>query len=85
MDNTKEALLRASTLLGRHNDWDLIKALAEATTTEQCGEPSYKVFASARQAVQNVIDRPLPDFSATANRTDNIRALSRAIESLGEQ
>jgi len=56
------ALARAKELVDL-NHFDLIQALAEATTTEQCqGVAGYKVFRDARAAVQSQLIVPLPDF-----------------------
>ena len=81
-DTILAALARAKELLKRNRDWDLIRALAEATTTVQCGMPSYKVFRDARIAVNRNLSTPLPDFSATATRPVAIDALDRTITSL---
>lgn len=47
-----EALKRAYDLMGEYETFDLMRALAEATTTAQCkGIQGFKVFAAVREAV----------------------------------
>lgn len=81
-DTILAALARAKELLKRNRDWDLLRALAEATTTVQCAMPSYKVFRDVRIAVNRNIAVPLPDFSETATRPVAIDALDRTIHEL---
>lgn len=81
-DTILAALARAKDLLKRNRDWDLLRALAEATTTVQCGQPSYKVFRDVRAEVSQRISVPLPDFSDTADRSKAIEALDRTIHDL---
>jgi len=56
------ALARAKELV-EANHFDLVQALAEATTTGQCqGVAGYKVFRDARAAVQSQLIVPLHEF-----------------------
>ena len=56
------ALARAKELI-EVNHFDLLQALAEATTTGQCqGVAGYKVFRDARAAVQSQLIVPLHEF-----------------------
>lgn len=81
-DTVLAALARAKDLLKRNHDWDVIHALAEATTSSACGVPSYLVFRDVRIAVSNNIAEPLPDFCETATRATQIAALDRTITEL---
>lgn len=77
------ALARAKFLMGRNNGWDLIRALAEATTTPQCnGVAGYKVFRDVRAAVAPLLPEPLPDYTKHTNRAGAIAVLEQAINSL---
>jgi hypothetical protein len=72
--NIVDALVRAKELVERH-DFDLIRALAEATTTAQCqGIHGFKVFRDTRAAVGNL---------TAANRATAITALDNAIKKVG--
>lgn len=52
-EQIKAALVRAKELVDNHG-WDLIRALAEATTTAQCqGIEGFKVFRDVRAAIPN--------------------------------
>jgi hypothetical protein len=75
------ALSRAKFLMGRNNGWDLLKALAEATTSTQCGGVAgYKVFRDVRAAVTRLAPQPLPDYSRMANRAAAIALLEKTIQ-----
>ena len=65
------ALERAKELVDKNN-FDLIRAPAEATTTAQCqGIEGFKVFRDTRKAVGNL---------AAGNRTSALAALDAAIK-----
>lgn len=65
----KDALGLALKLFRANPDWDLLRALAEATTTAQCqGVEGFKVFRDVRKAVEDVAPAPLPQFASTASR-----------------
>lgn len=81
-DTVLAALARAKDLLKRNREWDVLRALAEATTTTQCGMPSYLVFRDVRVALGRNISAPLPDFSETATRAVAIDAIDRTIHAL---
>lgn len=81
-DTILAALARAKDLLKRNREWDLLRALAEATTTVQCGCPSYRVFRDARIEISRNISQPLPDFSQTSTRAGAIDVLDRTIKTL---
>ena len=79
------ALARAKFLMGRNNGWDLIRALAEATTTPQCsGVAGYKVFRDVRAAVTPLLPVPLPDYSRMSNRAKAIAVLDKTIHHITE-
>ena len=82
VDTILAALARSKELLKRNRDWDLLKALAEATTTIQCGEPSYKVFRDVRIEINRNISVPLPNFSDSVTRPVAIAAIDRTIHAL---
>ena len=82
VDTILAALARSKELLKRNRDWDLLKALAEATTTIQCGEPSYKVFRDVRIEINRNISEPLPNFSDSVTRPVAIAAIDRTIHAL---
>lgn len=66
-----DALVRAKELV-EHHDFDLIRALAEATTTAQCrGIQGFKVFRETRAAVGNL---------TAANQKTAVAALDAAIK-----
>lgn len=65
------ALVRAKELV-ESNNFDLIRALAEATTTAQCqGIEGFKVFRDIRAAVGNL---------TAANKKSALAALDAAIK-----
>jgi hypothetical protein len=69
-----DALVRAKEMVEQH-DVDLIRALAEATTTAQCqGIQGFKVFRETRAAVGNL---------TAANQTAAVGALDAAIKKVG--
>lgn len=77
------ALSRAKFLMTRNNGFDLIQALAHATTTTQCGGVAgYKVFRDIRAAVTPLAPEPLPDYSRIANRAAAIALLDKTIETM---
>ncbi len=82
VDTILAALARAKELLKRNRDWDLLKAVAEATTTVQCGMPSYKVFRDVRIEISRNISESLPDFSNSSTRPVAITAIDRTIHAL---
>jgi len=62
------ALARAKHLIDT-NHFDLVQALAEATTSEQCqGVAGYKVFRDARKAVQSQLIVPLHEFDGDPSK-----------------
>ena len=66
-----DALARAKDLV-ETQDFDLIKALAEATTTAQCqGVHGFRVFRDVRNAVGNL---------SAANKTAAVAALDAAMK-----
>lgn len=76
-----DALKQAQELMREYDAFDLIRALAEATTTQQCrGVQGFKVFAAVREAVSQVLPKgeTLPRFSETAKRDRQIDALKSA-------
>lgn len=83
-DTILAALARAKDLLKRNRNWDVLHALAEATTTIQCGMPGYLVFRDVRTQLGRNITQPLPDFAQTATRTVAIDAIDRTIQTLRE-
>ena len=82
IDTILGALARSKDLLKRNKDWDLLKALAEATTTIQCGVPSYAVFRDVRIQISRNISEPLPNFSDSVTRPVAIAAIDRTIYAL---
>lgn len=82
VDTILAALARSKELLKRNRDWDLIKAVAEATTSIQCGMPSYKVFRDVRIEISRNISESLPDFSESVTRPVAIAAIDRTIHAL---
>lgn len=77
------ALSRAKFLMGRNNGFDLIQALAQATTTTQCaGVAGYKVFRDVRAAVAPMLPQPLPDYSRMANRAAAMTLLEKTIQTV---
>lgn len=53
-EDIRDALVRAKELM-HNNGFDLLRALAEATTTAQCrGIQGFKVFRDVRAAIPNV-------------------------------
>lgn len=82
VDTLLGALARAKDLLKRNRDWDLLRALAEATTTTQCAMPGYKVFRDIRNTVAEQIPVALPDFNDTSTRSMHIDAIDRTIHAL---
>ena len=66
-----EALGRAHTLMQKNQDWDVIRALAESTTTATCnGVEGFRVFAAVRKAVEDTLPKgvTLPDLTKKARR-----------------
>jgi len=67
-DHITAALARAKHLIDT-NHFDLVQALAEATTTEQCqGVPGYKVFRDSRAAVEALLDGPCQEFTGNPSK-----------------
>jgi len=67
-DHVLAALARAKHLIDT-NHFNLVQALAEATTSEQCqGVAGYKVFRDARAAVQSVTGVPVHEFNGNASK-----------------
>jgi hypothetical protein len=61
--------------------WDVLRALAEATTTAQCaGVEGFKVFRDVREAVAGVLPKTttLNKFAETADRTEQLNAIEQA-------
>lgn len=81
-DTLLGALARAKDLIKRNRDWDLLRALAEATTTTQCAMPGYKVFRDVRAAIGDHIPIPLHDFSDTSTRSMQLDAIDKTIHAL---
>ena len=80
-----EALNTAFTLLRRHDDWDLLRALAEATTTAQCkGIQGFTVYAALRTVIGEVLPgtacpyTKVAEFSAEATQTRALDVLKSA-------
>lgn len=71
------ALSKARKMLSANPDWDVIRALAEATAAVD-GVASFKVFRDVRSTVEEVIGGPLPEFAATATRSKQIEVLHTA-------
>lgn len=76
------ALARAKELMKRNRDWDLMRALAEATTSATCGKESFKVFRDVRICVDAMVKPPLHQFAESTPRSGAIAAIDAAIESL---
>jgi hypothetical protein len=82
IDTLLPALVRAKELFKRNHEWDLLRALAEATTTAACGMPGYKVFRDARAQVQIRIKQPLPQFCRSTPRSGQVAAIDGTIHAL---
>jgi hypothetical protein len=81
------ALGLARDLLKRNRDWDLLRALAEATTSAQSsGIEGFKVFRDTRLAVAAVLpaggDRyaQVAAFSSSADHKSAVAVLDKAIK-----
>lgn len=74
-----QALAHAHQLLEEHEEWDLIRALAEATTGQRHQVP---VFAAAKTAVEEMIavetQLSLREFNDTAPREKALWMLEAA-------
>ena len=81
-DTLLAALAHAKTLLKRNHDWDLLRALAEATTTTACKMPGYKVFRDVRAEVQLRLRQPLPQFSTSTTRSTQVAVIDATINAL---
>lgn len=57
------ALKRAQVMFRHHPEWDLLRALAEATTSEQCGVLAHKVFRDARDYLADVSGVAVTDLN----------------------
>lgn len=80
-DIIAQALKRAHDLMREYDAFDLMRALAEATTTAQCqGVQGFRVFAAVREAVSDVLppDTCLAKWAATAPRNTVINTLKSA-------
>lgn len=80
VDDILAALARAKDLLKRNRDWDLFKALAEATTSVVCGKRSYRIYAEARNAILPPAE--LARFVETQPRLVWIAAIDKTIKTL---
>ena len=81
------ALGLARDLLKRNRDWDLLRALAEATTSAQSsGIEGFKVFRDTRLAVAAVLPKGgdryvrVAEFAATADHKSAVALLDKAIK-----
>lgn len=73
-EHIKAALTRAKDLVETRN-FDLLRALAEATTTAQCeGVQGFKVFRDVRNAI--------PGAHLITDRRKALSALTKALETL---
>lgn len=82
-DIVADALKRAYDLMGEYDAFDLMRALAEATTTAQCrGVQGFKVFAAVRTAVADCLPAGvcLAKFAAEAPRDLVMKTLLGAHE-----
>ena len=76
------ALTNAKRLFTINEHFTLLRALAEATTTEQCrGVEGFKVFRDVRAEVTKVLPptTTLPAFNDTADRNRVVDVLDKAI------
>ena len=79
------ALTNAKQLVTINEHFTLLRALAEATTTEQSrGVEGFKVFRDARAAVTKVLPptTTLPAFNDTAQRNHVVDVLDKAIKAV---
>ena len=79
------ALTNAKRLFSINEHFTLLRALAEATTTEQCrGVEGFKVFRDVRDAVTKVLPptTTLPAFNDTAPPRRVVEVLDKAIEAV---
>jgi len=79
------ALTNAKRLFTINEHFTLLRALAEATTTEQCrGIQGFKVFRDVQAAVTKVLPptTTLPAFNDTAQRDRVVEVLDKAIEAV---
>jgi hypothetical protein len=81
-DDILGALARAKQLLQRNRDWDLHKALAEATTSVVCGKPSYLIYAGVKNAILPPAE--LNEMAETQPRTVWLAAIDNTIKTLRE-
>jgi hypothetical protein len=80
------ALRNAHGLMKANDDWDIFRALAQATTTAQCqGVEGFKVFRDTRQALAQVLPKTMTllKFSETAPRREQLTVLERAAQVVG--
>jgi hypothetical protein len=80
-----DALKRAKELIERDGNIDLIRALAEATTTAQSqGVQGFKVFRDTRAAITKCIppSSNLVSFNDTATTAQAVKVLNKAIKAV---
>lgn len=77
-----QTLNRAENLMREHESFDLMRALAEATTSAQCaGIQGFKVFAALRTTIGEALpgkDHPyvkVANFSSAAQRAEVLDVL----------